>query len=70
MSLNQESEVLAPHAGGGLLPHGDATSIGGEGASRERPKKKKVAVAEHMKYHKPTSKRRALKVKWRTAVQQ
>lgn len=56
--------MLAPHAGGGLLlPHDDATvNTGGEGASKERPKKKKVVATEHMKYHKPTSKRRALKV--------
>lgn len=64
MSRNQESELLAPLAGGGLLPHGDGTGTGGEGAARERPKRKKVAVGEHMKYHKPTSKRRALKVDW------
>lgn len=68
MSHNQETDVLAPHAADGLLQTNDATvKIGGSenGVQGDKPKgkkNKKGAGGERMKYHKPTSKRRALQV--------
>lgn len=58
MSRNQETELLsARHAGEGLVDGVATSKVGGKVGKR-----KKVAVAEHMKYHKPTAKHRALKV--------
>lgn len=61
MSLNQETELLAPHAESGLVQPQDANAK--TNGRDQRPKKRKVAAAEHMKYHKTTTKRRALKVR-------
>lgn len=70
MSHNQETDLLAPHAADGLIYTNDATvKMGGSGngvpgeKSKHKKKKKKAAGGEHMKYHKPTSKRRALQVR-------
>lgn len=62
MSRNQETELPpARHAGEGLVDGAATAKVGGKVGKR-----KKVAVAEHMKYHKPTAKRRALKVPYIT----
>lgn len=68
MSHNQETEVLAPHAADGLIhnAHGATANMGSSskavpGEMSKRKSKKKAG--EHMKYHKPTSKRRALQVR-------
>lgn len=69
MSQNQETDLLAPHAAEGLIQTHDSTAkMGGDmkGGSGEKPKKKKSAGGDRMKYHKPTSKRRALQVRKRT----
>lgn len=69
MSRNQETDLLAPHAAEGLIQTHDATAkMGGDmkGGPAEKPKKKKSVGGERMKYHKPTSKRRALQVRKRT----
>lgn len=67
MSHNQETDLLAPHAADGLVHTHDATANMGsdrKGMPGETSKrKKKKAGGEHMKYHKPTSKRRALQVR-------
>lgn len=73
MSHNQETDLLAPHAADGLIHTNDATAkIGGGGVSGEKSKtkKKKRAGGEHMKYHKPTSKRRALQVRYGSPLKQ
>lgn len=68
MSHNQETELLAPHAADGLVHAHGATAVnvgsGGKGLPGEVSKRKikKKTGGEHMKYHKPTSKRRALQV--------
>lgn len=72
MSLNQEGTEPAPHAPYGLVEQHGTTAKIGEGGKRnpagKRSKGKKggpdggSAVPAHMKYHKPTTKRRALKV--------
>lgn len=69
MSGNQETELLAPHAADGLVhAHGVTTNVGsgrkGVPGERYKMKSKKKAGGEHMKYHKPTSKRRALQVRY------
>ncbi len=66
MSHNQETELLAPHAADGLIHTHDATAkIGGRGGGLpgDNSKTKKKAATDHMKYHKPTSKRRAIQVR-------
>lgn len=66
MSLNQETQLSGTHAADDISkPFGATTKASGKCASGDRPRRKKTAVAEHMKYHKPTSKRRALKVRQR-----
>lgn len=74
MSHNQETDLLAPHAADGLIHTNGATvKIGGSGVSGEKSKtkkKKKGAGGEHMKYHKPTSKRRALQVRCGSLLKQ
>ena len=71
MSHNQETELLAPHAADGLIHAHDATGkMGGGGGipgDKSKTKKKKTA-RDHMKYHKPTSKRRAIQVACRRSL--
>lgn len=69
MSHNQETDLLAPHAADGLIQTNDATVKMGAsrngvlGEKSKNKRKKKKGAGEHMKYHKPTSKRRALQVR-------
>ena len=65
MSVNQESEQLAPHAAESFVSAQDATTTTGirnKSVSGKSAKRRKVEVAEHMKYYKATAKRRALEV--------
>lgn len=63
MSLNQEGMELAPHAADGLLPLASTAKMGvGDRGRKRKGAGRGPAVLAHMKYHKPTTKRRALKV--------
>lgn len=64
MSRNQEETELAPHAADALVhQYGSMANMdGGDRNKRRKGTRGVLGVTARMKYHKPTTKRRALKV--------